>query len=566
MIEAYQPQFLQQKFVRQEKQGSADKVSGQIGFVNNTQQTLQINSLKVTGPGYYFVFTPKQKIVRPKQEFTMLFRGRFQTVGKFQIIAKIPLGRSNSRSIMGHHVFELYYKVRGAKQQQRFFQVSNYGDLFLKEGSYKEPGMGEVFKSQKENPRYPQTKPVRFPDLRKYPQRSNPDSIHKIPTGSALIKRKQRPRNGRIFRPRILPVFPVYSLNKEEESFTTLGTINARGKFSWLGTDNRYHSAFGWRVRAWTRRNSSSSWTKRAEDWIQWDGKWSLRFHRPSGHRVKFQYIAFNRFFRPQSNGGDTYRWVGPEHTSISSTHNEGSWSANTSTGNVRGLGEMYHEGMLLWSKLYWTGQINPLRGSAIQVVFPNLSYDCGSGTGNPWSCASTGGNIWLIPAHALAQGVMAHELSHQVNYEFWNNNRPPNSGGPHTLTGCFTKGLALLEGFADFMESWLYDNRSDANPNASGINLEVVPNNVCQSISRNETYVAATFWDLHDKHFDVKDNLWFIHPGAVPGIYLRVGKKNSMENFRTVYRNAANSEHESIIDDIFKQNKNSALLQLTNS
>ena len=115
-------------------------------------------------------------------------------------------------------------------------------------------------------------------------------------------------------------------------------------------------------------------------------------------------------------------------------------------------------------------------------------------------------------------------------------------------------------------MESWLYDTRTDATPNASGINLELVPNNVCQQISRNETYVAATFWDLYDQHTDNKDRLWFIHPGAVPGIYLRTGKKNSMDRFRSDYRSAANAEHRTIIDHIFQQNNNFVSLQSADS
>ena len=151
----------------------------------------------------------------------------------------------------------------------------------------------------------------------------------------------------------------------------------------------------------------------------------------------------------------------------------------------------------------------------------------------------------------------MSHELAHQVNFEFWDNDLPPNSGGSHTLTGCFTKGLALVEGFADFMESWLYDSQSSSAPNTVGINIESVPSSVCRDIGENETYVAATFWDLYDKRYDGKDNLWFVHAGAVPGIYLRSGKKNKMESFLTAYRNAANTEHASIIEDIFKQNRN---------
>jgi hypothetical protein len=553
---AYQPQRLQQGDIKQKRSGLAKKISGQINLTNNTFQTIQVRPIKIKGLGYRFVFVPNKKTVRAKETFTMNFRGQFLRAGKFQVIAKIPLVVGKQTTV--HHSLELYYRVKKSQGRLLVFEASSYRKLFLDAGLVKEPGMGTVFKSQKPNSRIPYEKPSVSKNLRLLPRYPSRDSLDQIPTDTGAIKRPRMDGHRRTSPTSVEePVYQETDIFFENETFEASSVVNARGKFFWLGTDHRYHPAFGWRVRAWTRRNSSSSWKKRAEDWIQWDGKWTLSFQRPSGHKVKFQYVAFNRFFTPQTNAGNRYRWVGPERSTVSSSHQEGSWSANTETGNARGLGEMYHEGMRLWSKIYWTGKINPLRNDTIQIIFPNLTYDCGSGSGNPWSCASTNGRIWLIPAHALSRGVMVHELSHQINYEFWNNNRPPNSGGSHTLTGCFSEGLALLEGFADFMESWLYDQRLDAMPNTSGINLETIPAGVCQSIGRNESYVAATFWDLHDQHFDHDDNLWFVHPGAVPGIYLRTGKKNNMQSFRSVYKSAANFEHRGIIDAIFTQNRN---------
>ncbi|MCB0412374.1 MAG: hypothetical protein KDD22_07600, partial [Bdellovibrionales bacterium] len=73
---------------------------------------------------------------------------------------------------------------------------------------------------------------------------------------------------------------------------------------------------------------------------------------------------------------------------------------------------------------------------------------------------------------------------------------------------------------------------------------------------NKNESWVAADLWDLHDTHFDGSDNLWFIHPGATPAIYLLAGKKNGMHEMYPIYRSKANSEHRTIIDAIFQQNK----------
>jgi hypothetical protein len=210
---------------------------------------------------------------------------------------------------------------------------------------------------------------------------------------------------------------------------------------------------------------------------------------------------------------------------------------------------------MILWSKLYWEGSINPLRGSAIKVYFPNTTYDCGDGTGVPWSCAARDGRIWLIPSHASRNGVMQHELSHQINYEYWGNSVPSGAGGPHNLSSCYNTGLAEMEGFANFMVFWAQSGRGD-DP-SSGFDFRVEdPSFACSSNkATNESWVAAAFWDLHDQHGDGSDNLWFIHPGAVPAIYLRGGMKNGLNDYHPVYRNAANAEHRTIIDSIFRQN-----------
>jgi hypothetical protein len=40
-----------------------------------------------------------------------------------------------------------------------------------------------------------------------------------------------------------------------------------------------------------------------------------------------------------------------------------------------------------------------------------------------------------------------------------------------------------------------------------------------------------------------------------VPALYLNAGMKQKMSDFRETYRNAANTEHRSIVDSIFEQN-----------
>ena len=73
--------------------------------------------------------------------------------------------------------------------------------------------------------------------------------------------------------------------------------------------------------------------------------------------------------------------------------------------------------------------------------------------------------------------------------------------------------------------------------------------------------WVARTFWDLHDTHADGDDNLWFIHKGAVISLYLSNGIANDgdardMRYYENIYRNAASTGHQTIISNIFDQNR----------
>jgi hypothetical protein len=336
-------------------------------------------------------------------------------------------------------------------------------------------------------------------------------------------------------------------------------TFTMSGLFSVQWTDHALHPAFGWRVRAWW--NSPGGWKLMAEDWIQWDGTWQLIFSYPgyTGQNLRIQYVAFNRYFTPQTGSGDTYRWIGPDRTGVSTTHNEGAWFADCDGGDLRGLGEVYNEGMTMWSTLYWTGEIDPLRSESLKLYFPNTTNDCGDGTGVPWSCAYLDGRVYLIPAHALGKGVVQHEFGHQLNYEYWDNKRPAASGGSHNLGNCYTCGLALLEGFANFMPFWVQHQARETAPNPADFFMDIESPSACQD-DTNEAWVAGTFWDLHDIHADGSDVLWYIHPGAVIAIYLTNGVANNgdnrcMSDYRTIYRNRCTSGHETYIDAIFQQN-----------
>ncbi len=346
---------------------------------------------------------------------------------------------------------------------------------------------------------------------------------------------------------------------------------NLSGRFSTTWTaDHSLHSAFGFLVEAW----SVSPAIKLGSTWVQTNGQWnidvpaSLGFH---GGAIRINYLSYNSYYAPQNKDSNKYWWSDAWNVT-SSSFNTGHRFVDTDGGTYNGLGELVNSAMTMWSRLYWDAGINPVAASPIKFFFPNTWYDCGDGTGNPWSCATfEGDQIWLIASHGVQGDVVNHEMGHALQAKFWDGKRAAGSGGSHTLSGCYPSrlGLALGEGFANFMGAWVgYPERNQAEGSFGsgiwGLSFEpeqrTSPPN-CSNGWENETWVARTFWDLHDTHADGDDILWFNYPGAVISLFLNNGVANSndardMRFYRNIYKNAASAGHQGFINDIFNQNR----------
>ena len=174
------------------------------------------------------------------------------------------------------------------------------------------------------------------------------------------------------------------------------------------------------------------------------------------------------------------------------------------------GLGTMFHASMKLWSKMA-LGQINPLSGFAYKIHYPNkltnLTKNCiyadpPDNVPYAWSCSvGSFGNIWIIPAHADLETVV-HELGHSINRTFWGKGNWPSEGGSHSFSGCYSAGLALTEGWADFLPYWVKFSSTEKNPIIASFNVDIERHSLkCADATKfNEMSVAATFWDLYDK------------------------------------------------------------------
>lgn len=168
-------------------------------------------------------------------------------------------------------------------------------------------------------------------------------------------------------------------------------------------------------------------------------------------------------------------------------------------------IGRILNSAMRLWSRMV-SNEINPISYSSISIYFPNSMANPAkkcfikddAGVTISWSCSTGFGEIWIIPEHANLETVV-HELGHAINKNMWKSVWPANSGGKHTLNGCYHQSLAMTEGFADFLPYWVKYQPGETNPTLPfGGNIETYYQ-PCKDGLQNEFAVAATLWDLYD-------------------------------------------------------------------
>lgn len=101
---------------------------------------------------------------------------------------------------------------------------------------------------------------------------------------------------------------------------------------------------------------------------------------------------------------------------------------------------------------------------------------------------------------------VVGHEMGHAI-YDLGGLGHF--GGGEHKIDECYSKTLALSEGWASFFSGWVSVNLADPDakfeymvPRRAPIRFENIPADVCKGES-NEWRVTGFFWDLIDLHQD---------------------------------------------------------------
>ena len=342
-----------------------------------------------------------------------------------------------------------------------------------------------------------------------------------------------------------------------------------QGNMSLFYPDGTFHAAWGWVTRAW--QQVGPVWIMMGWSYVGGDGSWQINMPFVFPGQVFVEYRPANRFVQLQDGSGNVYAWGDWWALTGDVTDIGGRYADFSQNGDLPGVNTLYVGATDVWEKFYATG-MNALRDEPIQVTFPNTltSGHCIYNTdsnGNTvstyaWSCSQTAdGKIWLIAAHAQPF-VVQHEIGHSINSYYWGGSMPSGAGGSHSLTGCYNNGLALAEGFADFIGYWTEFDRAETNPVAgyAGYNIETVDNNPCSG-QTNETHVSATFWDMYDLWNDGPDpntsfdSLLYTDPATSVAIYLNNSGKNSMGDYLGVVKNGQSTFWQGEFTKLFRLN-----------
>jgi hypothetical protein len=300
---------------------------------------------------------------------------------------------------------------------------------------------------------------------------------------------------------------------------------------------------------------------------VKSDGSWQVISPLSLlNQKIRVLYKTQNEFFTLNDPRHQPYVWS-DELKLLQRDTDLGFRSIDLSLqGDLPGLDEVYLGAIQLWSKLS-AQKVNVLRKAPVEVVFPNslATQSCilsGPQGPYPWSCSYwNDGKIFLIPAHAN-KSVIQHELAHSIHSFFWKGQMPEGSGGVHNLWECFHPGLALTEGFADFMAYWAQYAPVESRPIIPyfDLDIETLPEAVCSNLG-SEMRVASTFWDLYDSHVDGLDPATAYDQISSPNWAAPISlflshPRNTMLEFLEVFQSGQSSFTQSEVKKVFKLNR----------
>lgn len=304
--------------------------------------------------------------------------------------------------------------------------------------------------------------------------------------------------------------------------------------------------AWAWSVQAfeWV----GQYWKYRASAFVNSDGSWqaALNVADPKAN-LRIVYRPVNRFVYFRKPDGNAYAWQ--RHWSLANGTNTGQMTANLAAdGDLPGLDQLYLRAMTLWSKMHTNG-INPLMNHPASITYPNnlSTGECTTKDKDdkmiPWSCATTDKGIYIAPRHAFG-GTAMHELAHLIHLHYWGK-WPDGWNGDHSARKCYDAGLALTEGFANYIAYWTVSTPTNLDTSVrSNIDVESLDDEFCKGPT-NEMRAAAVMWDTYDSTWELVDNnkadIWYYaKPSGFISLFLK-NPKSSIEDYRPLMKQQPN-------------------------
>lgn len=554
---ANEPEIIKATVINLPRTGDAARIQCQLQVTNPGSIPLIVEIPATRSPlGYALAAMPGRVLLASRQQLIVGLSIQITTGGKHQVV--IPLVVRDQRGALLNKANAVIYL---AVNQGRYTQ-STYRELFMNPVAIEYNESGEREQLYLVGPA-----PAGWRDGADFNERNADVEELELMERATLFKTDWRES----------PTLPLPPPKLREEGFEfirnplqalipdmvgvenftltaqTSSAVSAQGTLKFTGADGMLHPCYGWKVVAIA--NVPGQKIEVAKTTVKTTGNWQMNL--PVGFPVKIIYRPRNRFFSFADVEDNTYYSFSSQiiyQTLPGGTINELTQVVYNANDTLVNLGELYRAGMGMWNRFKNEAEnVSPLREETIVIYYPNTAYDCEGD--KLWSCASPAGFIWVLGEHGSDPDNLIHELAHQVNYEYWDND-VPGEGGQHDLNNCITAGNALVEGFADFMEDWVSRIRSPhPSITITPPSIETPSSSACTTDNLNETWVAATFWDLHDGFIDGSDNYMTIKPGSTPAIYLKAGRRDHMGEFKSVYKSYVSDQNKPKIEAIFDQN-----------
>lgn len=400
--------------VRLKPYGRASYVSGVLTLKNRKNQSFSLKlkyprRIKAGGQaGKGRIYEPKvnaRSSIRARSTSRLRFGFALEGNGKYLAPMQLEISDRSGEHLGSQPVY-LYFRV-----QNRRYRHLSYRELYLADAgplpAQKLPARARVIP----NPRQPVfdfESESQLPDS--LPLKNRKIKVADYPsrytglTAQGVGKLRQEFSSGDKSllsgRWNVFEWFPDFLSIPEARAYQP-SSYSVKGKFSYIGIDNKSHPAWGWTVELiWRNKH------KLASGLVKYDGRYFLSFkHKdtlemaPGGYDradLTVNFVMKNDFvsFQPSSHLSipnylrvrDPYTWAkefgykkivgkgGSLQFLLEEDLDVGHLGADTSLNGERaGLGDAFYSAMNYWNKLLTNG-INPTRPQPIDVIVPSPS------------------------------------------------------------------------------------------------------------------------------------------------------------------------------------------------